>query len=245
MNGTRPDHRSPAEQASQSILVINPNSNPAVTELIRKAAQRALPSGTRAVAMNPPAGPHSIQSARQKAEAVPQVLEMVHRIGVGKFGAIAMGCFDDLALEELRDCVSIPVVGTFEAGLLHVRSYALRFGVVTTFHGAIPGIRKLLERYGAGDCVSLRAAGVGVAAAAQPDPGAIKKVEAAVREAVEIDGARAILLGSGGLTGWAERVEAMIGVPVIDGVETAIRVAGALVHKTSMDRQSDEVPQGA
>ena len=151
------------------VLVVNPNSDPEVTGRLRDAARRALPSGIRAEVANPAGGPFAIETDSQKAEAVPRVLDLVRERGFGRFGAIAMGCFDDLALEELRRLAPVPVVGTFEAGLLHVRSLSSRFAIVTTFEAALPGIAGLLRRYGAPDCVGIRAAGVGVALAITDD----------------------------------------------------------------------------
>ena len=215
------------------VLVVNPNSDPEVTGRLRDAARRALPSGIRAEVANPAGGPFAIETDSQKAEAVPRVLDLVRERGFGRFGAIAMGCFDDLALEELRRLAPVPVVGTFEAGLLHVRSLSSRFAIVTTFEAALPGIAGLLRRYGAPDCVGIRAAGVGVAAAARSDDATTARIEAAVRAAIETDGAHAILLGSGGLTGWAPQLQERFRVPVVDGVESAIRIAGALAVSRS------------
>lgn len=210
------------------MLVLNPNSNPAVSGLLREAACRALPSSVRAEVVNPANGPLSIESDTQKAEAVPRVVDLVRSRDAADYGALAMGCFDDLALDELRAIVPVPVIGTFEAGLLHVRSYAADFGIVTTFEGALSGIFDLLQRYGAQQCAGVRAAGVGVAAAARPDNDTKERIEQAVSELIEADGAKAVLLGSGGLTGWAPRLQRKFRVPVVDGVESAIRIAGAI-----------------
>lgn len=212
----------------RTVLVVNPNSNPAVSDLLREAACRALPPTVRAEVVNPANGPLSIETDTQKAEAVPRVLDIVRSRGAGEFGALAMGCFDDLALDELRAIVPVPVIGTFEAGLIHVRSYAAEFGIVTTFDGALPGIADLLHRYGAQNCVGVRAAGVGVAAAARADNATEDRIEQAVRDVIESEGAKAILLGSGGLTGWAPKLERKFRIPIVDGVESAIRIAGAI-----------------
>lgn len=222
-----------AGSAARPVLIINPNSNDEVSALLRDAACRSLPSNVRVEVLNPTRGPLSIETDTHKAQAVPRVLDLIATCGVEKFGAIAMGCFDDLALRELRQAVPVPVIGTFEAGLLHVRSLSAAYGIVTTFDAALPGIASLLQRYGAQDCAGVRAAGVGVAAAARGDSATAAKVEWAARQLVEADGAEALLLGSGGLTGWASRLETKLGVPVVDGVESAIRIAAALAERSS------------
>jgi hypothetical protein len=102
---------------------------------------------------------------------------------------------------------------------------ATRFSILTTVHSAVPDIHRLLARYGAADICSVRAAGTGVAAAASDTE---RKILSAVREAVDKDGAKAILLGSGGLTGRANDLEQLFGIPVMDGVAAAIKMAEGL-----------------
>lgn len=223
----RPGASDAAARSARPVLIVNPNSNPAVSDLVRAAADRTLPADVQWEVVNPPDGPLSIETDRHKAEAVPRVLDLVRSAGAENYGAVVMACFDDLALAELRGEVPVPVVGTFEAGIMRARSCAGRLGIVTTFEGALPDIRRLIEKYGVSDCVSLRAAGVGVAAAAEPDASAAEKIERTVREAIERDGAQAVLLGSGGLTGWACTLSKKFEAPVIDGVESAVRIAGA------------------
>ena len=102
---------------------------------------------------------------------------------------------------------------------------AQRFSIVTTVEEMVPGIQALLVRLGASSQCSVRAAGVGVAAAAAGDPEALRRLDATIALAREQDGAQAIILGSGGLTGHAARLSRRHAVPVIDGIEAAIREA--------------------
>jgi allantoin racemase len=105
-----------------------------------------------------------------------------------------------------------------------VRSRARRFGIVTTFEGAVPGIEALLTAHGVAESCPVRAAGVGVAEAAEGGPEALKRIADAVGATVA-DGAEAVLLGSGGLTGSVLRLRPLVDIPLVDGVEAAIRAA--------------------
>lgn len=209
------------------LLIINPNSNPAVDDLVRAAARHSLPAGARAHVIHPRGSPHSIETSEDKAVAADRVLELVDALGPGNYSSIAMACFDDLALDALRDAVGVPVVGTFEAGLMAVRSRAVRFGIVTTFAGAVPAIKDLLARYGAAEAGILQAAGLGVSEAAAGGAGALSQIADAVAVTVN-EGAQAVLLGSGGLTGSVPRLRRFTNVPLVDGVEAAIRAAWSL-----------------
>lgn len=124
----------------------------------------------------------------------------------------------------------VPVVGTCEAGLAAARTVASRFSIVTTVHAAVPGIHRLLTRYGATDICTVRAAGIGVAAAAAGAANTEDQINSTIREAIDRDGAEAILLGSGGLTGRAQELESRFGIPVVDGVAAAIKMSEGLAR---------------
>lgn len=204
------------------ILVINPNTNPAVTQRVREVAARHAGGGLGFEVVNPPAGPFSIETPADRAQAEVHALQLIRdSLGDG-YAAYVMACFDDLALDEARALVDVPVVGTCEAGIAAARAISPRFAIITTVHDAVSGIRNLMERYGAGPQASVRAAGIGVAQAASAQGGIQERFIQTVLDAVREDGAQAILLASGGLTGQAPDMARATGLPVLDGVEEAI-----------------------
>lgn len=205
------------------LLVINPNTNPAVTALVAAAAEGAVAPGTMLDVLNPPRGPFSIETAEHRKAAIPEILALVDSRPA--FDACVLACFDDLCLDRLRVKTGKPAVGACEAGIALARTMAGRFSVITTVHAAVPSIERLLERYGAGDICTVRAAGIGVAAAAGDTQETEARIFEAVKLAIEQDGAEAILLGSGGLTGRAGAIAAAMSLPVIDGVAAAVRLA--------------------
>lgn len=214
--------------ASRRILVVNPNTNRAVTDLIRTSASHVLPSGTAADVVNPDGGPDVIESDVDKAHAEACVLDFLSGVNLAPYRAIVMACFDDLALERLRSRLSIPVVGTFESGLLSIRARANRIGILTTFAGAVVGIETLLDRYGTNGVGCVRAAEIGVADAASTDAPILDAIERTAREMIATASVDGILLGSGGLTGRADALSKKCGIPVIGAVEAAIGIAAVL-----------------
>lgn len=229
--------------ARRRLLVINPNINPAVTERVRKVADTVVTAETSVTVVNPANGPFSIETTEHRDAAVPQVLELVRRTldqtCDARYHAYVFACFDDIALFETRALTDVPVVGTCEAGIAATRTIAARFSIITTVHSAVPGIRRLLARYGAADVCTVRAAGIGVAAAAGEAGDTEERIDTAIREAIDRDGAEAILLGSGGLTGRAVDLEQRFGIPVIDGVAAAIKMAEGLAS-LMMTRRRDK-----
>ena len=212
-----------AEAPLWRLLVVNPNSNPAVNALLRAVADRVLPVGTAAQIVSSAQSPLSIETPAHRARAEPLALDLLAR-NPG-FDAYVMACFDDIALAGGRRMLSAPVIGAVEAAVAMARLRADRFAVVTTVETAIPGIRRVLDGLGAGRQCAVHAAGIGVATAANGSHAADRRLDAAIAHARDTGRAGAIILGSAGLAGRAAELEARHGLPVIDAMEAAIRLA--------------------
>ena len=213
------------KEMTRRVLVINPNTNPLVTERVRDLAKRYESSVLSFEVINPENGPFSIESDLDKSQAELHVLALMREKVSIQHDAYVLACFDDLALESARKMVPVPVIGTCEAGIMAARAISPKLAIVTTVSTALPGIRSMMLRYGAGDFASVRAAGMGVAEAALSKPDSRERLMKAVHEAVSKDGARVILLASGAFAGQSEQIALEAGVPVIDGVEAALRLA--------------------
>jgi len=214
--------------AAIRLLIINPNTNAGITARVRQIARAVASPATDVVVANPDLGPFSIESVADRDAAVPRVASLVRDSLSAPFDGYVLACFDDIGIEEARSMVSVPVVGTCEAGIAAARTLSRRFSIITTVHAAIPTIHGILDRYGARAICTVRAAGIGVAAAANGGRVVEEKIAAAVRAAIIEDGAETILLGSGGLAGWAEAISRDFSMPVIDGVAAAIKMAEGL-----------------
>ncbi len=212
------------------LLVLNPNTNPEVTQRVRQVAEPFARAGLWVEVRNPARGPFSIENDAQRAQAQREVLELLQALPEPLPNAIVMACFDDLALQEARLLTGRPVIGTCAAGIAAARAISERFAIVTTVHEAVQGIRVLMRRHGAGDHATVHAAGIGVAAAATAGPGAVEAVVRIARVAIRDHGAEAVLLASGGLTTMGPSVAERLGVPVVDGVQSAIAQAVALLR---------------
>lgn len=213
---------------ARRVLVINPNNNPVVSEGIRRAAALVICADTELTVVNPLQGPLSIESLEERAQAIPHLLAMVDSYRDHGFDACVLGCYDDIALDEIRRRLKIPVVGAFEASIAAARCVSARFCVVTTVHSALPTIKDLLQTYGAQHIASVLAAGISVADAAAGAQATEHKVRQTIKAAIEQQGADAIVLGSGGLIGRAPALAKAFNLPVIDAVLCAITQAEGL-----------------
>lgn len=204
-------------------LVINPNTNPVVTEHIRQATVRFTQPGIDFDVRQPYAGPHSIETPEQREQAQTEVLKLIRTCDTRAYDAILMACFDDLAIDEARLISKAPVYGTCQLSVETIMDITDKFSIVTTVHQAVSGIEQLVRKHGAGSAFTTYAAGIGVEQAAAADTDTVRKVTETALLAIRDDGAKAILLASGGLTGYAPLLSTSIKVPIVDGVEAAIQ----------------------
>ena len=78
------------------------------------------------------------------------------------------------------------------------------------------------------------------------DPaGALETLRAEARKAMAEDDAEAILLGCAGFAEFANELEHELGIPVLDGVVCAVKIAEALVElgKTTSKRKTYRPPE--
>lgn len=212
-----------ASSLQRKILVINPNSNQEVTDRTQKTANKVLTSGCEALVLHPESSPLSIETLAHRKVAEPLALDLLSQHQ--GYDGYVMACFDDIAIKAARRFLKVPVVDTVEASIAIARLYESKFTIVTTVESMVPGIKALVETLGASDHCSVRAAGIGVANAAAGEPEALKRLDETIVKARNIDGAKVIILGSGGLTGQAERLTQVHGIPIIDCIEAGIRMA--------------------
>ena len=211
------------------ILVINPNTNSTITSFMRKVAEELALEGIVTSVINPDSGPISIESDHDRRMVEPQVIEIVRRAEDSGYNGIVIACFDDIGLEEARRIASVPLVDAFRASISMVSHLASRFTIVTTYDGAVAPITALVNRLYPSLQYTVRAAGIGVAEAASSGS-AHEKLCQTIQNAIEKDGAEAIVLGSGGLAGKAEALSVQFGIPMVDAVGAAISMCQAMVR---------------
>jgi allantoin racemase len=211
------------------LLVVNPNTTASMTEKIGAAARSVAAPGTLVDAVNPTMGPVSIEGFYDEAFCVPGLItELVAGEARGAEAAI-VACFDDPGIDAARAAVSIPVIGICEAAVRMAGLLGHRFTIVTTLPVSLPAMEGLIQRYGMEGRGRARAAGVPVLALEDRASGAVEKVRAEIRRAIAEDHADCILLGCAGMADLARDLTAEMGLPVIDGVAAAVKLAEGLV----------------
>ncbi|MCP2246101.1 aspartate/glutamate racemase family protein [Lentzea aerocolonigenes] len=220
------------------IKVVNPNTSADMTALVERSAKAVAAAGTTVHAVSPAMGPESIESHYDEALSVPGLLAEVaagERSGVDGY---VVACFGDPGLDAARELAAGPVVGIAEAAMRTAAYLGRGFTVVTTLSRTRGRAWELAERYGMrGLCRGVHACDIPVL---ELDPGALDLVTAACARAVEEDDADAVVLGCAGMTDWAAPIASAIGVPVVDGVQSAVLTVQALVEMGLRTGKRDE-----
>lgn len=210
------------------IRVVNPNTTWSMTELIGEAARAVASPGVTVDAVSPPMGPASIESHYDEALAVPGLLAEIGRGEAEGVDAYVVACFGDPGLEAARELARGPVVGIAEAGMRAATYLGRSFSVVTTLGRTRGRAWDLAETYGvAKACRGVHACEIPVLEL-ETSPDARERITQACREALALDESDVIVLGCAGMADLANALSREHGLPVIDGVAAAVKLAESL-----------------
>jgi allantoin racemase len=222
-----------------SLLIINPNSTASMTDKVATAARDVAAEGTTITARTSLSGPPAIQGPKDGEAALPGLFSEIDAAKDEGFDAIIIACFDDTGLYEARRRTRVPVVGIGEAAYHAAMLVAERFSVVTTLSVSVPVIAENIRRYGFAErCARVRASEVPVLDLEVPGSDACNRISEEVGVALREDSADAIVLGCAGMADLALQLGTEHGVPVIDGVAAAVKMAECLV---AMGLQTSQV----
>ncbi|MDX0445289.1 aspartate/glutamate racemase family protein [Sinorhizobium medicae] len=212
------------------IHLINPNSTASMTTQALESALLVKHAHTLVSASNPTDTPVSIEGVADEAMAVPGMLAEIRQGEAQGVDAYVIACFDDPGLHAAREVAKGPVIGICQAAVQVAMTISRRFSVITTLPRSVPIIEDLISDYGAErHCRKVRAIDLPVLAL-EEDP---QKAERLLLQEIELakaeDGAEAIVLGCAGMSSLCDRLKEATGVPVIDGVTAAVKMAEALI----------------
>ncbi|NDF74743.1 MAG: aspartate/glutamate racemase family protein [Betaproteobacteria bacterium] len=211
------------------ILLINPNTTESMTAAIEAAAKRVASPASMVRACNPADGPVSIEGYVDEAFSLPGLLRII-RQNDGQWDAFVIACFDDTGLDAARCLTAAPVLGIGEAAFHVASMLSNRFSVITTLSRSVAAIEHNLARYGlAARCGRVRASEIAVLDLEDPRSEARASITAEIRRALDEDRVEAIVLGCAGMAPLAAALSAEVGVPVIDGVAAATKLAESLI----------------
>jgi Asp/Glu/hydantoin racemase len=199
-----------ASHPPRRILVVNPNSNEAVTKGLAAAlAPVRFADGPEIECRTLAEGPYGIETQ----EHVESVTLPLRRLVAGSndIDAFVIACYSDPGLAVCREATARPVFGINEAGVLtalargrHVR-YMRQLGLMDRFAGERP-LNMSVAEVASGEQTLDRMIEVG-------------------GELRDKDAADVIVMGCAGMARHRQPLEAALGVPVIDPTQAAVAMA--------------------
>lgn len=205
------------------IVVINPNSNQAVTSGLDDALTAfRLPGGPGIECLTLAEGPFGIESQYHSD----QVILPLVRLAASRpdASAFVIACYSDPGIDACRAAVPVPVFGIQESGLLAAMARGDRVGVIAIAAASVARHRKYMRRMGVLDrVVAERSLDMSVDETARGENTFARLNE--VGGLLVGDGADAIVLGCAGMARHRQPLETALGVPVIEPTQAAVAMA--------------------
>ena len=206
------------------ILVINPNSNEAVTRGLEDALRPfSFAQGPEIECRTLAEGPFGIESQADVDSVALPLRRLVD--GENRADAFVIACYSDPVLHVCREGTTRPVFGIAECGVLTALARADSFGVIAIKSRSIPRHIRYLRQMGLTDRLAgERPLEVSVAETASGD-GTLERMITIGTELRDRDGARAIVMGCAGMARHRKPLEEALGIPVIDPTQAAVTMA--------------------
>lgn len=212
------------------IALVNPNASAEVTTMMLGIARRAIPADALGhltlEGFSASEGPPLITDEAALAEAAAAMPARMASIAAQGFDGFIISGFGDPGLLAVRHQLALPVTGIAEAGMAEAARDGRRFAIVTTTTSLYDSLIRTARDYGYADALAAVRITPGDVHEVMHDP--VRMAEALLaccEQAVRIDGAEAIVLGGGPLASVAEGIGARIGVPLVEPVAAAVRLA--------------------
>jgi allantoin racemase len=208
-----------------AIIVINPNSTEAVTRGIDAAmVPLRIEGGPPIECLTLAEGPPGIET-QSDADSVIAPLCRAIRARDNTAAAFVVACFSDPGLHSAREATRKPVLGIAESGVLTALTLGHRFGIIAILAKSVP--RHL--RYIAAMGVTQRLAGdlpigLGVVELADENRALTRMIEVGTRLRDE-KGADVIVMGCAGMARLRDRLQAALGIPIVEPTQAAVAMA--------------------
>ena len=214
----------------ETIIVINPNSTVAVTEDIDRALDPLrFADGPEIVSLTLAEGPPGIETQRHVESVVMPLCRLIEGHD-NRASAFVIACFSDPGLHLARETTAKPVFGIAESGLLSALARGDRVGIIAILEASVRRHRRYIRALG----LESRLAGelaldLGVLELAEESVTLARLTEVGARLRDDL-GAEVLVLGCAGMARYRARLEAALGVPVIDPTQAAVAMAIAVVR---------------
>jgi allantoin racemase len=210
----------------QKILYIDPVGVEVVAEGLQFLTSQKQ-DGTELTMVALPRGPEHLEYRYYEALVLVDILHLIKEAESQGFDAAVIGCFYDTGLQDAREVAErMVVVAPCEASTHIASTLGDKFSIIVGRRKWIPQMRENVVRYGMKErLASFKSVDLGVLEFHQDEEETARRFKAVGREAVERDGAEALILGCTATYGFYRELQEELGVPVIDSMIAAFKTA--------------------
>lgn len=203
------------------VLLLNANTNPAMTEHVVAAARGHAPDIDFTGATGRFGSLH-IGTRATYAVAAHAAIDC-YETQRERYDAVILACFGDPGLSALQEIANVPVFGLAESACRAAAEKQKPFSIVTGGEKWVAMLRDYLSPLGLNDClVSIRTVDTTGSQILADPQGSLEKLAQACSLAASEDGAQSVILGGAGLVGLAAQIAGRVPVPLVDCLDPAL-----------------------
>ena len=212
------------------LLLVNPNTNRAVTRWLADEARRVAGGRFDIVAVNADSGVAAIETP-DELDRVASAVKAALAAHSDACAAI-IGAFGDPGLAAARNRDPRPIVGLGECGLMAAGRGGRRFAIVTLGAAMIETIASRAASLGlAGQLAAIRVLPFSIAEMIEDRDARRDVIAAAARASALENRVEAVLLGGAPFAGMGHALARELRIDVLDGVAACVEAAAAKIEK--------------
>lgn len=208
------------------IHLINPNTTQSMTKHMVTTAQSIANPTTQIIGLTAPHGAVSIESHFDEAMSIVGVSDCIRQAESEDSDGMILACFGDPNIWATRELTTVPVIGIAQAAFIMASLISTEFAVVTSLQRTVIQAKHLLQMYGYSH-VCPQVLAVDLPVLALEDDTALHSIIKHAKIARD-NGAGAVILGCGGMAHLQSTIEKEVGIPIVDGVQSATKLLEAM-----------------
>lgn len=208
------------------IHLINPNTTQSMTGQMVTTAQSVANPTTEIIGLTAPHGAVSIESHFDEAMSIVGVSDCIRQAASENSNGMILACFGDPNIWAARELATVPVIGIAQAAFIMASLISTEFAVVTSLQRTVIQAKHLLQMYGYSH-VCPQVLAVDLPVLALEDDTALQSIIMHAKIARN-NGAGAVVLGCGGMAHLQSTIEKEVGIPIVDGVQSATKLLEAM-----------------
>lgn len=211
------------------ILILNPNSDEETQELLQRVAGDFLQGRACADVVSMQSAPKLIVTYEDQAASTAEMVQVV-RAKKNDYDGFVVACHGDPNLDLVQELTGKPTYGIAQASM---KMAAMKgdFAVLTPSEKIIPKKFALARKYHCQEQLKT----VQVSAGNEKE-----ELLEAGREALNVPGVQAVVLGCANYAGSSGWLEKRLGVPVFDGVTWALSLVESEIRIRAYDQKEAE-----